>query len=64
MVAHFPDGKTETQWLQSFAQSPKASQQPWLSIWLVLEELCFLLLPSSLHICRTQESHRKRLFMS
>lgn len=44
MVVHFPDGKTEAQWLQSFAQSPKASQQPWLSIWLVLGELCFLLL--------------------
>lgn len=64
MVAHFPDGKTEAQGLQSFAQSPKASQRLWLSIWLVLEKLYFLLLAAALHIHRTQERHRKRLFVS
>lgn len=44
MLAHFPDRKTKAQCLQLFAQSPKACQWWCLSVWLVLEKLCFLCL--------------------
>ena len=47
MLAHFPDGKTEAQRLQSFARSPKASQWLWLSVLLIFRRCisCCLLLP-------------------